>query len=192
MYLIALVFFIILWRNDHRNVWALSVRHLPSPSPKSALSSEPPSPVLPRFSIRELPGVVVPIPGPVTSHPEVFHRQSYGVGLPYTIEPYQPQVPPVSRHVQTAEMDSEEQPYPSSFYPQLVQNALQDIPEARVPVRPTASVQRSSSPPPLGDWPRRDVLEQPARPKLARNSSRTMPASHISSRPSGPRTMPLG
>jgi len=192
MYLITLVFFIILWRDDHRNVWAFSVRHLPSPGPKSTLSSEPPSPVLPRFNARQLPVMGAPISGPIPSDRGVLQPQSYGVGLGYTVEPYEPQVPPVARPFQAAEMESEDRSYPSSFYPQLVHNAIQDIPRI---ARPTVSVQRSSSPPPLGDWPRRDVLTQPVRPKLARDPSRTqtMPTSHIStSRPSGPRTMPFG
>ena len=191
MYLITLVFFVIIWRDDHRNVWAFSVRHLPSPGPKSTLSSEPPSPVLPRFNPRQLPVMGAPTFGPVTSNPEVLQPQSYGIGSGYTVEPYEPQVPPVSRPFQATEMESEDRSYPSSFYPQLVHNAMY-IPEAHAVARPTASAQRSSSPPPLGDWPRRDVLTQPVRPKPARDLSRmqTMPTSHIAaSRPSGPRTM---
>ena len=189
MYLITLVFFIILWRNDHRNVWAFSVRHLPSPGPKSTLSSEPPSPVLPRFNPGQLPVMRAPISGPVPSDRGVLQPQSYGVGAGYTVEPYEPQVPPVSRPFQATEMESEDRSYPSSFYPQLVHNAMRDTP---VVARPTASGQRSSSPSPLGDWPRRDVLTQPVRPKPGRDLSRaqTIPTSHISaSRPSGPRTM---
>lgn len=192
MYLITLVFFIILWHDDHRNVWTFSVRHLPSPGPKSTLSSEPPSPVLPRFNARQLPVMGAPIPGPVTSDPQVLQPQSYGVDSGYTVELYEPQlpqVPPVSRPFQAAETESEDRSYPSSFYPQLVHNAMRDTP---VVARPTASGQRSSSPSPLGDWPRRDVLTQPVRPKPGRDLSRaqTIPTSHISaSRPSGPRTM---
>lgn len=189
MYLISLILFIILWRNDHLDIWAFSVRHIPSPRPKSALSSEPPSPVLPRFHTRQLP---VPLPMPIIDT-EPFQPQGYGHGLGYIIEPYQPQVsrPPI----QVVEVEREDRSYPSSFYPQFVQNALQDTPPTRVPARPTASVQPSSSPPPLGDWPRRDILIQPVRPKQARHPSRirTMPASDISSsRPSGPRSMSLG
>jgi len=195
MYLITLILFIILWRNDHLDIWAFSVRHIPSPRPKSALSSEPPSPVLPRFNTRPLSGFIAPLPMPVID-PEPFLPQSYEPGLGYIIEPYQPRVSPVSRPIQVVEVEREERSYPTSFYPEFVQNALQDTPRTRVAAKPTASVQRSSSPPPLGDWPRRDILIQPVRPKQARHSSRirTMPASDISasSRPSGPRSMPLG
>jgi len=192
MYLIALILFIILWRNDHLDIWAFSVRHIPSPRPKSALSSEPPSPILPRINTRQLSGFVAPLlPMPVIDS-EPFPPQSYGLGLGYIIEPYQPQV---SRPIQVADVERGERSYPSSFYPQLVQSALPDPPDTRVAARHTASVRRSSSPLPLGDWPRRDILIQPVRPKQARHSSRirTMPTSDISaSRPSGPRSMPLG
>jgi hypothetical protein len=191
MYLITLILFIILWRNDHLDILAFSIRHIPSPRPKSALCSEPPSPILPRVNVRQLSGFVAPLPRPVID-PEVFQPQSYGLGLGYVIEPYQPQV---SRPIQVVEVEREERPYPSSFYPQLVQSALPDMPATHVAARPTASVQRSSSPPPLGDWPRRDILIQPMRPKQARRSSRirTMPTSDVSvSRPSGPRSMSAG
>ncbi len=193
MYLITLILFIILWRNDHLDIWAFSVRHMPSPRPKSALASEPPSPVLPRFNTRQLPGFVAPLPMPVIDS-EPFLPQNYVPGLGYIIEPYQPRVSPVSRPIQVVEVEREERSYPSSFYPQFVQNAL-DTPGTRVAAGPTTSAQRSSSPLPLGDWPRQDILIQPVRPKQARHSSRirTMPTSDISaSRPSGPRSMPLG
>ncbi|KAF8628390.1 hypothetical protein AX15_003914 [Amanita polypyramis BW_CC] len=199
MYLMYLVSSILLLQGEHPPAWSLLVRRLPSLSPKSVLSSEPPSPVLPRFaSIQRPPAIVAPIPRPVITGPEGL----YLYRSRFDLEQYQPHELPAVRPVDVLDFSAatrEHQRCPLSFYPQIVHNVLQTMPEVPILKLPSQLgvplTQHRSPPPPLGDWPRPDVLTQPVRSKRTKHSNIEVTTSSrnvgsaCSSRPFGPREM---
>lgn len=193
IYWITLVSFVLLLRGEHPTIWSLRVRHLPSPSPKSILSSEPPSPVLPRFaSIRVPPTIVAPIPRQMRASSGILYSHNLGLGLEYATEPYEPQVPPVSLPVQVVEIANVQQPH-ASLYPQHIQTTMRNTPEVQVHPELNTSRQHPPSPPPLGAWPRPNALTQPARSKRTRRANSLPILNNTStSRPLGPRSMPTG
>ncbi|KAK2466999.1 hypothetical protein APHAL10511_001257 [Amanita phalloides] len=191
MYSTTLLTFALLLRGEHPTVWSFNVRHLPSPTPKHALSSEPPSPILPRITeVPILPSIVAPMPRPMMSDPEVLYSRSHGLGLEHMVDQHEPPVLPQPNHA--AKTASRHQAYPSTLYPQFVQSTLQVRPEI---VRAASSKQRPPSPPPLGDWPRPDVLTRPVRSKRPKHYTRipeTSTHSISTSRSFGPRDMRTG
>lgn len=164
-YLLVLLVSCFVRRQHGSAVWRCNVYDLSSLVP-------PLTPTISRF-INRSPTIVAPKP----RRPVADFIYSYRSGLSpeYEIEYYQPPVPP--RPV--ASSSTWNAPMPN-FYPQAVQSSLIAHPQPAI----------SQSPPPLGNWPRIDVLQQPVRPRgLPTSSERTeaLSSSPPRRRPTGPR-----
>ncbi|KAF7966082.1 hypothetical protein HWV62_40192 [Athelia sp. TMB] len=142
-------------------IWHASVREFCRSQTKWLLASEPASPVLPRFKKEPVLDIVAPQPRrPV---PDTAYSHRAGMGPDYGIEFYSPtrehELPTLPQPVQTAQrartavMAPAAVP-PPSLYPIHIQSSAQ--PQRRAPAA-------SSSPPPLGNWPRADAVNQPVR-----------------------------
>jgi len=215
-YFILLFILSILKYKDDTAVWSWSVRKLIWQHTHKTVV--PPSlPPLPSFH-SHVPGIAAPRPRRIIKMPEPGLSYRSGLGFDYQIEHYQPPEPgltglglstdpplsPLSLTLPTSPTPfiPPQKPLPAAFapfYPSYVQatiNPRSSSEHSRSQIRslPGAS---SYSPPPLGDWPRRDATSLPARGKRKQNApapySFTMPTSaqqrrdQPRPRPSGPR-----
>lgn len=195
--------------------------------------SVPPLSPLPRFR-SQVPIIAAPRPRRIIAIPEPILAYRSGLSLDYEIEHYQPPalgatdlelsnngpISPLSPISPVAISPTQIPPQPpqralsaafAPFYPTHVQTAINQSlkrpstahlsPVRRLPYVP------SPSPPPLGDWPRRDATSQPARGKrkpatqnlppistpysftmtTAAQQSQPLVTPYTRSRPSGPR-----
>lgn len=184
----------------------------------------PPSlPALPRFRT-QVPVIAAPRPRRIITVPETGLSYRSGLSHDYKIEHYQPPAPgtrlstdrslsPLSLSLPTSPTPVlptpvsptrilPQKPLPAAFapfYPSYVQAAISPCLSRTSTARlsPVQNLPQVSSPPPLGDWPRRDATSLPARGKRKQNPpapySFTMPSAaqqrrdQPRSRPSGPR-----
>jgi len=212
VYLSFLLCTAIVRQKQDPQIWHAGVREICRSDIKHSLGSTPNSPSLPRFQ-NEIPNVLAPQPRhPV---PATLYAHRSGLGPEYGIEHYRPTSPAAERpvlpnpaaearqHMQQGTRTTSVRPSVpvASLYPHHVQSTLpsQPILQNTIP-----------SPPPLGQWPRINALDQPRRSKqklplhaytfppanvtstssqplgtTTTSSSRSAPRS---SRPSGPRT----
>ena len=202
MYVVALVSTVIIRQKQDNKIWHASVLEVCRNRSRHVLGSTPSSPNLPRFH--------KPIPQPRHPAPNMEYAFRSGMGPEYQIEHYTPPaqvaerpVPPVpaaapyhyvKKSTRAASTTQSPAPVPS-LYPQHLQPSLTSSQQ------PQASV---ASPPPLGNWPRANAMEQPASikrkppppdfkfPPLTSAASATPSDAVISTsrsvRPSGPRT----
>lgn len=215
----------ILKYKDDTAVWIWSVRKLIwQHTHKTILPSS--LPPLPSFRSQG-PGIVAPRPRRIIAVPDPGLSYRSGLGLDYQIEHYQPpaagvidprfstdrSLSPLSLILPTSPTplpptkNLPQKPLPAAFapfYPSYVQSAIHpglsrtstEHSSCQVRNLPGASL-ASFSPPPLGDWPRRDATSLPARGKRKQNPpapySFTMPTAaqqrrdQPRPRPSGPR-----
>ncbi|KDQ33202.1 hypothetical protein PLEOSDRAFT_1110448 [Pleurotus ostreatus PC15] len=203
IYVCFLTISAVIQSKDDPKIWVSSVRHLRWSEERRQLSSAPPSPTRPRF-IKKNPSIVAPRPRRVLQAPNIYAYRS-GLSDDYQIEHFQPpnaiQSEPVEPEPALLLRNDSQPPvnynaYPAvSFYPQYMQSAITPAIHQQLPPEQQAG---PSSPPPLGDWPRRDVLSHPAKPKrrpapplddeLAAIANLTSPSASHTRRPSGPRT----
>jgi len=219
-YFILLFVLSILKYKDDSAIWSWSVRKLIWQHTRKTVI--PPSlPPLPSFRTH-VPGIVAPRPQRITTVPEPGLSYRSGLGFQYQIEHYQPPaagvtdlgpsldrslsplslILPTSPTLLSPTRKLPQKPLPAAFapfYPSYVQSAI----NPRTSTEPSSSPVRnlpgpsSYSPPPLGDWPRRDATSLPARGKRKQNPpalySFTMPTAtqqrrdQPRPRPSGPR-----
>lgn len=165
-YLLLLSISVLSYRKRDPTILHCSVRRLPWLGGRSVLASAPVSPISPQFAT---PAVPASIAAPRARHP--VHNAVYdyrsGLSTDYEIEHYRPSTLVANTHTNPIIP-----PLQSSLYPQYMQNVLVANP-------PPAAFRESRSPPPLGDWPRPDIISRPSRSRPKR------PASHT--HPSGPR-----
>ncbi|KAL0947023.1 hypothetical protein HGRIS_013167 [Hohenbuehelia grisea] len=140
-----------------------------------------------------VPGIVAPRPRRVIQ-PDIYAYRS-GLSMEYEIEHYNPATSPAPRPSNEQQPQPQMLAFPAaaappllgrnpsyqaaaqpslttSFYPQYMQSALSSQDPRSMPVftQPPTSTSTSTqptpaSPPPLGDWPRRDAITQPLRTK---------------------------
>jgi hypothetical protein len=212
--LLLLGYLILLTASAHMNqkenpqVWHCSVRQVFSVDTRIYRAGLV-SPTLPSFVKKPPPSIVAPQP----RHPP---SQAINTGLSpdYGIEYFRPQterpIPPVpAAPPPQHQVQNTREATATLFYPQHVQQTIRSQP-LTAPVNALATRQTrapANSPPPLGNWPRADVISQPARskreaprrfiltPAVAPQTSsnpRTPPKSatlpQSSSRPTGPRS----
>lgn len=221
--MILLFILSILKYKDDTAVWSWSVRKLIWQHSHKTIV-RPSFPPLPSFRT-QVPGIVAPRPRRIITVPEPGLSYRSGLGLDYQIEHYQPPaagptdlgastdrpLSPLSLILPTSPTPFSptrslpQKPLPAAFapfYPSYVQATINsslsrtstDHSSSQVRDLPGAS---SFSPPPLGDWPRRDATSLPARGKRKQNPpapySFTMPTAaqqrhdQPRPRPSGPR-----
>jgi hypothetical protein len=177
LYLLLLVFTAVTHQRDDPGVWNSSVRSLRLVTARQCLSSAPSSPSAPRFKKRAPVEVYTPHPVRPAPVPAYLHRA--GLGAEYEIEYFNP------TFTATEQMDTEVfsglpeaiplPPAPvmlhSKTLPYAQRGITQQLPSSIVylnqPQPPAPPTQSTSlpSPSPLGEWPRRDVMEQPVKPK---------------------------
>jgi len=213
-YLIFLVCAAVVRQQQDSQIWHASVREFCRSHSRHSLGSAPNSPSLPRFQQEKgLPSVVAPQP----RHPpptKIYAHRNSGQGPEYDTGHYRPSSPPAVRpvppipaaappkHLLTrASIMRSSVPASSSLYPAHLHSSM---------ARPQVLRPTPPSPPPLGNWPRANAVEQPIRstrrpPQAAlahsatsmttpHPTSGTMPPSLLvpstasRSRPSGPRT----
>jgi len=204
-------------KNDRR-VWTRAIRHMTLSQPESAAPPLPPArPVAQR---RSFMSIVAPRPRRLA--PSALYAFSGGFGNDEKLQSYMYQEPqgrnrqsiqqnsyipppmpaaaPPRRLVQRARESA--LPAGHSFYPQNVQVAMQGT--STIPgdsqtryQRPQRPRDQPRTPPPLGNWPRADILSQPVvRGNTRRSSSNRQPSGPpTSARPnasprSSPRTAP--
>lgn len=162
LYLVCLVCAVIIRQKRDPQVWHSDVVEFYRSEARHGLNSTPSSPILPRFC--KEPELIAPQPR--LPPPKAVYAYRSGMGPEYQIEHFRPSSPAAERPVlpnpiaapqqytRTA-LTSASAPAPS-LYPQSVHSTL----TTRQPTRPSAA-----SPPPLGDWPRPNAVDQPARNK---------------------------
>jgi hypothetical protein len=213
-YFILLFILAVLKYKDDTTIWSWSVRKLIWQHTRKTVV--PPSlPTLPSFQTdrTQVPVIAAPRPRRIITMPDPALSYRSGLSLDYQIEHYQPSpgattdrplspLPltlPTSPTPVSPMRNLPQKPLPAAFapfYPSYVQAAIN--PSISRTSTSHSSLDRnlshaSHSPPPLGDWPRRDATSQPARGKRKQNPpapySFTMPtaAQQPRSRPSGPR-----
>ncbi|KAJ8457045.1 hypothetical protein ONZ45_g18472 [Pleurotus djamor] len=202
IYVCFLLISAIIQAREDTKVWQSSVQHLRWSETRSQLSSAPPSPTRPRF-INKQPSIVAPRPRRVV--PTHLYAYRSGLSDDYQIEHYQPPeagpaAPPAAPEPALTRNPSQRAtPHnayaATSFYPQYMQASVpQSVQQVSVPAQQATA----SSPPPLGEWPRRDILSQPSKSRrrppppldseIAAVASPTSPSTMHTQRPNGPRT----
>jgi len=218
-YFIFLYVSAILKYKDDATIWSCSVRKFFWQQTRKSATAP-----LPSFRT-QVPVITAPRPRRIVTVPEAELAYRSGLSLDYEIEHYQPPaseatdlgpsaagVPlsplpllfqPPSKPISSAPVPPSRVLQPpqntlpaafAPFYPSYIQTAINPGLPPQVQRLPQS---RSPSPPPLGDWPRRDAISLPARGKRKQNPpapySFTMPTAqqhHDQStrpRPSGPR-----
>jgi hypothetical protein len=190
-YFVLILITALLLRRQRSSVWSCSINNFPG-SESQRLGSAPSSPTLPRFVSTAAPASII---APRPQRPAVDLLQTYHSGLSpdYRIEHFQlpKPPPPVTVSQQTRQMSH---PF-SSFYSQAVQSELGRQGQIHQPSLNARTVPPSRSPPPLGNWPRVDVMKQPisvrpnrqSRTHTAQLSLPSAAALDRSVRPGGPR-----
>ncbi|KAF8636494.1 hypothetical protein AX17_003309 [Amanita inopinata Kibby_2008] len=147
---------------------------------KRVLPSEPPSPVLPQFVSTRKPTILAPVPrrvAPITDALYPYCCRS-GLGPQYETEHCQPTSIPILSLAQPVTVLSSNVPQGArrvdlktlanpSLYPQFMQSIVQSFEHQSSAMSAHAEPISSagSPPPPLGDWPRPDILKVPIRSK---------------------------
>jgi len=216
-YFILLFILSILKYKDDTAIWSWSVRKLIWQHTHKTVV--PPLPPLPSFHT-QVPVIAAPRPRRIIKVPEPGLSYRSGLGLHYQIEHYQPPasgvtdtdrpLSPLSLALPTSPTpfsptkNLPQKPLPAAFapfYPTYVQAAINPGLSRTTTEHSSSQVrdlpQAPYSPPPLGDWPRRDATSLPARGKRKQNPpapySFTMPTAaqqrrdQPRPRPSGPR-----
>jgi len=189
-YLLLLLVSCFVRRQHGSAVWQGTVSELHSLTARSPIPS---SPSAPRFLSKH-----TPLFAPKPRHPpplDLMYSYRSGLSPDYHIEHFHPPEPP--QPVASSSSTQPRGPGPISvpaFYPQAVQSSLIKQP---LPVHQSARQQptTSPSPPPLGNWPRKDIIQQPVRSRKlpvtnaeASEAADTSPTSPTQRRrPSGPR-----
>ncbi|KAJ7582901.1 hypothetical protein C8J56DRAFT_956013 [Mycena floridula] len=199
-YLLILSISSLLHHKHNPQIWHTNIHNFPAID-CGRLASAPPTPTLPRF-INRAPTIVAPKPHrpqPV----DLIDAYRSGLSPDYEIEHFQPAnyhtsqpVPPIPAASTSQLMRGPATNYAANtFYSQVVQSSL--IAQPAVAQRPNTTRRTGPSPPPLGNWPRADAIQQSAsRPRKLPPSpgmadlSGSSPPSHAPNtgrRPAGPR-----
>lgn len=221
-YFILLFVLSVLKYKDDTTIWSWSVRKLIWQHTHKAIV--PPLPPLPMFRTdrTQTPVIAAPRPRRIITMPEAGLSHRSGLGLDYQIEHYQPPAPvatnlasstdrplsplplslPTSPTPVLSTRNVPQKPLPAAFapfYPSYVQAAISPS-ISRTSTAHSSQVPNlshaSHSPPPLGDWPRRDATSLPARGKRKQNPPApytfTMPTAATQQRRDQPRSRPSG
>lgn len=195
-YLILLIIVSLIQYKRDARIWQCEVQNFPWADTRCILSSSPPSPSLPRFE-KTAPSIVAPRPR--RAAPAALYSYRSGLSPEYEIEHYRPpstfaQPAPPEPAAFPVHRQAQERPAPS-FYPQYMQASL-------APTQAVSAQRQDNipSPPPLGVWPRPNIISQPttrsnrARPPQSVTAGQApaagtspTPSSQPRSRPAGPR-----
>lgn len=207
VYFVCLVCMAIIRQQQDRQIWHASVIEFCRFDTRHGLRSTPTSPSLPRF--HKTPEMAAPQPR--RPFPKAVYAYRSGMGPEYQIEHFRPSSPVAERPApliptaapfqysrqSTRAVAAQPLAPAPSLYPQHLHSSL-------TPQQPSRLT--PSSPPPLGNWPRPNAVDQPLRSKRksppttfkfpARDATDPVSGTVLSpnsssahrSRPSGPRT----
>jgi hypothetical protein len=198
LYLLLLLVLSLVHSKYDSRIWQRYTRKSPWSGSRQTLSSAPTSPSRPHF-LKKSPSIVAP--KPQRAVPPGIYAYRSGLGSEYEIEHYHPQTPvtppepvlpvaPPPTHLDSNHY-APNNTFPS-LYPQYMHSTM-TIPNSS---QDEQHIHNPPSPPPLGDWPRRNVVMEPVRtkkknPSLVLNPTDASTSGDISTRhPSGPRSRP--
>jgi predicted secreted protein len=143
-------------------IWHRYIRKSPWSGSRQTLSSAPTSPSRPHFLLNKSPSIMAP--KPQRAVPPAMYAYRSGLSE-YEIEHYHPSTPaPVVAAPPPAHLDSNLQvasnPIPS-LYPQFMHSTV-TTPSS---FQDGQHVNNPPSPPPLGNWPRPNIVMEPVRSK---------------------------
>ncbi|KII88650.1 hypothetical protein PLICRDRAFT_41854 [Plicaturopsis crispa FD-325 SS-3] len=163
IYLVLLIEGALGIQHRYPNIWHTSVRDVEWNEGRQCLPSPPSSPTLPRF-LKKAPSTHIVAPQPRRPAPATLYSHRNGLGSEYQIDHFSMPMPTIidlPPLVAPPEHALHSSPPEPSLYPQSVQPALPTT--ASRSRRPLVVRNSTSSPPPLGDWPRENPFDKPAR-----------------------------
>lgn len=174
-YLMLLIITSLIQQKDHKPIWQCEVHHFPWADTHRILSSAPSTPIRGGFGTQPSPlQPVIAAPKPRRVPPPELYAYRSGLPEEYKIEHYQPSATyvqptlPEPAAITSRRQFSQQQ---NSFYPQYMraytasQSSHQQhpLPTSELPNRIS-----TSPPPPLGNWPRADIMSQPVQPRSSK------------------------
>uniref|UniRef100_A0A0W0FU76 Uncharacterized protein n=1 Tax=Moniliophthora roreri TaxID=221103 RepID=A0A0W0FU76_MONRR len=214
LYVTAMATFLIIYSKQDSRIWQHNIHNLPeSRNPKM---NKPPPIVPPLTSFpplssfgRNPASIVAPQPRRPAA-PTMMYSYRSGLSPDYRIEHFQPtdQLPPFEPSA--PEGPEVPKPQPSAhnaLYPKFMMSSLASSSfKEPSPVHQSPSSTKTPTPPPLGRWPRADIMSLPSHSKApsasptsliepisSRGHDRPPPPPHIPhSPPSSPRSRPTG
>jgi len=171
-YLILLVVSTLMHRNENPEIWSANVRSFDWGGARSYLNRTGPKVLeLPRFVEKTRPGTII-APKPQRPADKIMPVNRSGSITEHGFQ---------LRTDRTAPVAPVKQSTAAAFYPQHMQSAL--APQA--PYLPPMKEMRAITvtPPPLGDWPRPNIMSEPRSKRPEHTRGATVPTS--SSSPSG-------
>ncbi|KAG7452613.1 uncharacterized protein BT62DRAFT_12513 [Guyanagaster necrorhizus] len=141
-------------QKTNTKIWQYHIRDLDTPS--SHLPSPPASPTIPYFRN----AIVAPLP----RRPGPPVNMMRGLDSSYDVEAYEPQLARAPRNNFASQpmFSTSNQAAVTCLYPQYIQSCMV-TPSRMQTQEPPCSQPNNTPPPPLGDWPRADILSRPLR-----------------------------
>jgi len=167
LYLALLLGLSIIHSRHNPRIWHSYIRKSPWSDCRQSLSSAPTSPSRPHF-LKKSPSIVAPKPQRAVPH--IMYAYRSGLGSEYEIEHYHPPSPVIRPEPELAvaspprHLESNQQATNRTFtslYPQYMHSTV----TTPCPSQEEQHVHSPPSPPPLGDWPRPNVVMEPVRSK---------------------------
>jgi len=165
LYLLLLLTLSVMHSKYEPRIWQSYIRKSPW-SGRHSLSSTPTSPARPHF-LKKSPSIVAP--KPQRAVPPAIYGYRSGLGPEYEIEHYHPPTPVIrpepvlaaSSTVNHVEAKQQENTALPSLYPQYMHSTT----TIQSPYQAGQRNHSPPSPPPLGDWPRPNIVMEPVRLK---------------------------
>ncbi|KAK7043586.1 hypothetical protein VNI00_008197 [Paramarasmius palmivorus] len=193
VYVTSMTTFLLIYSKEDPRIWQLNIHNLPDI--RKPTTTSPPSPILPTLpslptlpALPTLPGlpnfvrrpasIVAPQPRKPPA-PTTMYSYRSGLSPDYRIEHFQPpeSFPPFETSDSPPPVKLQPN-RPSSLYPEFLSPSLasSDIKPSPSISRQPPSVKQSPTPPPLGKWPRADIMSLPS----ATKPTPTLPKGQIS------------
>jgi len=175
-------------KNENPKIWSCNVRRFDWGGARTYVGGDGPKALsLPRFVEKTRPGSLVG-PKPRYPVPNALYLQP---NIEQEIEP-RPQASiarqPAPVPAAAAPVRNTRDATAASLYPKHMQSVMTSQPS--FVAKPMKEVPRSSSPPPLGDWPRPSIISQPRSKRQNPSRGYTVPPANITE-PSTESTRPL-
>lgn len=178
-YLLLLTLSAYMHKNENPQIWSCNVRRFDWGGSRTYVSNDGPKRLsLPRFVEKARPGSLVlpkphqPLPKTSKTYPDPNHAVQHFQPQPLGVHPIPP-IPAATSSVN--QIKNNRDTTATSFYPRHMQSVMASQPSLFS--KPMRELPRSSSPPPLGDWPRPSIISQPRakRQEPLRPSNSTSP-----------------
>lgn len=176
-YLLALGLSAYLHKNENPQIWGCNVRRFDWCGARSYMGDDgPKSLTLPRFVEKTRPGSLIG-PKPRYPAPNALYLQA---NIEQSIQQPQPQASAARQPAPVpAAVHNARDATAASFYPKHMQSVITSQPSFAG--KPMKEIPLSSSPPPLGDWPRPSIISQPRSKRQEPSRGYTIPPVNASS-----------